>query len=223
MDKTVYTNHAKAWEYIDQRELALESPFVQHARALAHQAHLPSCSSAVGQFLHTIPVVTHASSIIIIGTGSLVETAQLIEGLHGQGKLTAVDSSGIGGTQLRTLFTAVEDSTRTTLRMVSAQPSQYLGRLNGDGYDMIVVCGEASNYMPAFAHAPRLLKQGGSLLFTDVLAMHTAHTKGGLTNPADRSEKALVMRELLAQVEEDEQFVSALIPAGTGILIAGYR
>lgn len=39
-------------------------------------------------------------------------------------------------------------------------------------------------------------------------------------NPADRSDKAIAMRELLTTVEDDEGFESTLTPDGTGLLIA---
>jgi predicted O-methyltransferase YrrM len=134
-----------------------------------------------------------------------------------------VDSSVQGGAQVRMLLKSMEDDTRTTLRMVSAQPGVYLQRLNGADYDLIVVCGDASNYEPAYEQAPRLLKHGGTIVFTDALAMASPHAKGGLTNPADRSPKAVMMRGLLDRIEDDERFVTALTPAGTGLLIAGYR
>lgn len=223
MDKRSYINHAKAWECIEDHEAARETPFVRHARTLAQQAQLPACSAAVGGLLNTYETLTHASSVIVIGTGSLVETAQLVEGLHGEGKLTAVDSSVQGGAQVRMLLKSMEDDTRTTLRMVNAQPGVYLQRLNGADYDLIVVCGDASNYEPAYEQAPRLLKHGGTIVFTDALAMASPHAKGGLTNPADRSPKAMMMRGLLDRIEDDERFVTALTPAGTGLLIAGYR
>ena len=223
MDKRSSINHAKAWECIEDHEAARETPFVRHARTLAQQAQLPACSAAVGGLLNTYETLTHASSVIVIGTGSLVETAQLVEGLHGEGKLTAVDSSVQGGAQVRMLLKSMEDDTRTTLRMVSAQPGVHLQRLNGADYDLIVVCGDASNYEPAYEQAPRLLKHGGTIVFTDALAMASPHAKGGLTNPADRSPKAVMMRGLLDRIEDDERFVTALTPAGTGLLIAGYR
>lgn len=223
MDKRSYINHAKAWECIEDHEAARETPFVRHARTLAQQAQLPACSAAVGGLLNTYETLTHASSVIVIGTGSLVETAQLVEGLHGEGKLTAVDSSVQVGAQVRMLLKSMKDDTRTTLRMVSAQPGVYLQRLNGADYDLIVVCGDASNYEPAYEQAPRLLKHGGTIVFTDALAMASPHAKGGLTNPADRSPKAMMMRGLLDRIEDDERFVTALTPAGTGLLIAGYR
>lgn len=53
--------------------------------------------------------------------------------------------------------------------------------------------------------------------------MRAPHARGGLTNPADRGEKAVLMRELLEQIEDDERFVTAMAPAGDGVLIAVAR
>ena len=44
--------------------------------------------------------------------------------------------------------------------------------------------------------------------------------RAGVINPADRSDKAIAMRELLTTVEDDEGFESTLTPDGTGLLIA---
>ena len=56
------------------------------------------------------------------------------------------------------------------------------------------------------------------IVFTDVLALEDG--QGGVINPADRSDKAIAMRELLTTVEDDEGFESTLTPDGTGLLIA---
>ena len=58
----------------------------------------------------------------------------------------------------------------------------------------------------------------GVIVFTDVLALEDG--QGGVINPADRSDKAIAMRELLTTVEDDEGFESTLTPDGTGLLIA---
>ena len=46
------------------------------------------------------------------------------------------------------------------------------------------------------------------IVFTDVLALEDG--QGGVINPADRSDKAIAMRELLTTVEDDEGFESTL-------------
>ena len=83
---------------------------------------------------------------------------------------------------------------------------------------VIVVAGDAENYAATFAQASRLLRVHGVIVFTDVLALEDG--QGGVINPADRSDKAIAMRELLTTVEDDEGFESTLTPDGTGLLIA---
>ncbi|PLS28055.1 methyltransferase [Bifidobacterium anseris] len=223
MDKRTYDNHAKAWVCIEDHEAAREPQSVRRARELATQAELSPCPASEGFLLAAFARMTKATSAIVVGTGSLVETAQLVDGLDGAGKLTAVDSSAAGVAAIRTFFSAIDDTTRTTLRAVNAAPAVFLQRLNGNDYDLIVVAGDASNYMPVLEQAPRLLRRGGAIVFTDALAMRAPHAKGGLTNPADRGKKAVLMRELLERIEDDERFTSAMTPTGDGVFIAVLR
>lgn len=222
MDKRTYDAHAKAWACIEDHEASREGDLVRKARAIAEAHHMDPGSAAEGALLNTFTRMAGASSVIVIGTGALVETAQLVTGLHGAGKLTAVDSSAQGATMVRALFDAIGERTRTTLRVVNADPAVFLPRLNGDDYDLIVVGGEPSNYGAAYEQAPRLLKHGGLLVLTNALAMRGKDSKGGLTNPADRSPMATMMRELTATIEEDERFTCASTPTGDGLLIAAH-
>ena len=161
-----------------------------------------------------------SSSVIAIGTGSVVETMQLINGLDNAGQLTAVDSSTQGIALIRKLFNRLSDDTETTLRAVNASAGVFLPRLNAENYDLIVVAGDSENYAAAFAQAPRLLKPHAAIVFTDVLAFDSATSAGGVLNPANRDAKSIAMRELLETVESDERFVTALTPTGTGLLVA---
>ena len=153
-----------------------------------------------------------------VGTGSLVETLQLAHALDNKGLLTAVDSTAQGIALIRKAFAELQDETDTTLRAVNAPASVFLPRLNANDYDLIVVAGDAENYAATFAQASRLLRVHGVIVFTDVLALEDG--QGGVINPADRSDKAIAMRELLTTVEDDEGFESTLTPDGTGLLIA---
>ena len=64
--------------------------------------------------------------MIAIGTGSVVETMQLINGLDNAGQLTAVDSSTQGIALIRKLFNRLSDDTETTLRAVNASAGVFL-------------------------------------------------------------------------------------------------
>ncbi|MBT1175140.1 methyltransferase [Bifidobacterium sp. LC6] len=218
MDKTQYTNLAKAWEYTEEHALEREIPSVAATRDNAEQAGLPQGSAAQAQLLTMLAHMIDASSVIVIGTGSLVESVQLVHALNGGGQLTAVDSTAQGIAMIRKVFAELQDVTDTSLRAVNAPARVFLPRLNANDYDMIVVAGDADNYASTFAQAARLLRTHGVIVFTDVLALGSDH--GGVLDAADRSTKATAMRELITMVEDDETFESTLTPDGTGLLIA---
>lgn len=223
MNKMSYTNLAKTWEYIENRAMERQSPELDEARRSAEQAGVPQGSAAQAELLSLLVRMLGASSVIAVGTGSVVETLQLIDGLDGKGQLTAVDSSAQGIGIIRRLFATLSDHTQTTLRAVNAPVGTFLPRLNAGDYDLIVVAGDPGNYMPTFEQAPHLLGDRGVIVFTDVMALDKAQPNGGTFNPADRGDKAVAMRELIDAVRSDERFDTAMTPTGTGLLIASKR
>lgn len=218
MDRTQYTNLAKAWEFAEERARELEPPMLTDARAAADESGQLQGPAAQARLLGMLVRLTGASSVIAVGTASLVETLQLAYALDNKGQLTAVDSTAQGITLIRKAFAELQDETATTLRAVNAAASVFLPRLNANDYDLIVVAGDAVNYQDTFAQASRLLRDHGAIVFTDALALDAE--QGGVLNPADRSDKATAMRELIATVEQDEAFESTLTSDGTGLLIA---
>ena len=220
MNKTSYTNLAKVWQFVEDRAFSRQSPDLNEVRTAVEREDIPQGSAAQAELLSLLVHVLDASSIIAIGTASVVETLQLIDGLEGRGQLTAVDSSTEGIALIRKLFAGRSGRPQTTL---SAPVGTYLPRLNAGDYDLIVVAGDASNYAPAFEHASRVLGEHGVIVFTDVMALEDPHANGGVPNPADRGDKAVAMRELLDAVQSDERFRSTLTPSGTGLLIAVKR
>ena len=202
MDRTQYTNLAKAWEFTEEHARERESDALTDTRTAADESGQLQGSAAQARLLGMLVRITGAASVIAVGTGSLVETLQLAHALDNKGLLTAVDSTAQGIALIRKAFAELQDETDTTLRAVNAPASVFLPRLNANDYDLIVVAGDAENYAATFAQASRLLRTHGVI------------------NPADRSDKAIAMRELLTTVEDDEGFESTLTPDGTGLLIA---
>ncbi|KAB8292842.1 O-methyltransferase [Bifidobacterium avesanii] len=220
MNKTSYTNLAKAWELAEDTAFARQSDRLHALRLNAEETGFPQGSASQADFLRMLVRLTGARSIIMVGTCNAVETYQLVAGLAGGGQLTAVDSSPEGTTLIRRMFAQLDNETDTTLRMVNVAASQFLPRLNASDYDLIVVAGDAGNYAPAYRQAVRLLREGGALVFTDAFAFAGANANGGLLNPADRSDKAVELRTLLDTVAADEEFDTTLAPVGTGLMLS---
>ncbi|RSX55810.1 O-methyltransferase [Bifidobacterium dolichotidis] len=223
MDQTSFNLHAKAWQCIEDFESAREPELVREARKLALRNDVPQCTASQGSLLSSLVHMQHAESIIVVGTSPVVETAQLVEALDNHGKVTVVDSTADGIRILREFIAEAADETHTIMRAANADPSRFLQRLTPDDYDLIVVCGNTSNYEQTLAHAASLLHHGGAIVFTDALAFARRGNKGGLTNAADRSEQAVTMRNIIEQLQDDDRFTSSLNPAGTGLLIAVKR
>ena len=75
--------------------------------------------------------MVNATSVIAVGTGSVVETLQLVNGLDNSGQLTAVDSSSQGIALIRTLFNGFPTRHRHASRRQRSR-RRVLPRLNAE-------------------------------------------------------------------------------------------
>ena len=154
MDRTSYTNLAKAWEFVEDHAFSRQSVELNAVRTRAEETGIAQGSAAQAELLRVLVHMIGASSVIAVGTGSVVETLQLVNGLENGGQLTAVDSSSQGIALIRTLFNHLSDEIQTTLRAVNAPAGVFLPRLNAETYDLIVVAGDPGNYDASFEQAP---------------------------------------------------------------------
>lgn len=223
MNKTSYTNLSKAWEFIESRAVDKQRSYLQEIRSKVESQGHEQGSAAQASFLNTLIRLTGARSIILVGTAAAVETVQIIDALQGGGQLTVVDSSSAGAAVIRAIFNDLDDESDTRMRAVNASAGVFLPRLNAEDYDLIIVTGDASNYLASYQQSSRLLKQGGATIFTDMLGFQASDSQGGLLNPVDRDAKTLELRKLLSMVDDDETTDSTLIPIGTGMLIATHH
>lgn len=93
MDRTQYTNLAKAWEFTEEHARERESDALTDTRTAADESGQLQGSAAQARLLGMLVRITGAASVIAVGTGSLVETLQLAHALDNKGLLTAVDST----------------------------------------------------------------------------------------------------------------------------------
>lgn len=105
MDRTSYTNLAKSWEYVEDHAFSRQSTDLNAIRTHAEEAGIPQGSAAQAELLRMLVHMVNATSVIAVGTGSVVETLQLVNGLDNSGQLTAVDSSS-QGLRVRDMFPA---------------------------------------------------------------------------------------------------------------------
>ena len=74
MDRTQYTNLAKAWEFTEEHARERESDALTDTRTAADESGQLQGSAAQACLLGMLVRITGAASVIAVGTGSLVET-----------------------------------------------------------------------------------------------------------------------------------------------------
>lgn len=223
MNSTTYSHISQAWQFIEETSLDNQTPASRHLydNALASHAHT-IISTSQADFLRVQARLVSARTVLVIGTETGLEIPALVSGMNNEGQLTVVTSSPEAAASTREIFNNLPE-TRTKMRCVNTEASAFLKRLNAHDYDMIIVSDEAANYRAALDEAERLLRSDGVLILTDAMAMTSADAQGGVANAVDRSAKAVALREVIAELSDNESFDTALVSIGTGIIIAVAR
>ena len=92
-----------------------------------------------------------------------------------------------------------------------------LPRLADAAYDLVLVGADKASYPEYVEQGLRLLRPGGVLAVDDALA------RDRVADPARRDELTTTVREVGRRLREDERVVPALIPSGSGLLLAVRR
>ncbi|MDD6461044.1 MAG: hypothetical protein PUF51_00965 [Bifidobacteriaceae bacterium] len=217
MSLNVYDNVAQAWDFVENQMMSQETAGEKVARQRLKEAGFRPGFAAQAEFIAHAALAVRAQSVILLGGAQILEAMHLTHTLGSEGQVTIIDTSAKVTTLATQIFKSVEEESTVRVRIVNASGENYLPRLNSMDYDMIVAAGDTSNYRAAYDSAERLLRRGGELVFSDALGFLNADSKGGLTNPADRSEKATFLRQTLKQLRDDDRFSSTLVSVGTGL------
>lgn len=217
MSLNVYDNIAHAWDYVENQAIRQETAGEKNARQRLKDAGFRPGFAAQAEFIAHMALAVRAQSVILLGGAQIIEAMHLTHTLGSEGQVTIIDTSAQATALATTIFKSVEEESTVRVRIVNASGDSYLPRLNSMDYDMIVAAGDPANYRTAYNSAERLLRRGGELVFSDALGFLNADSKGGVTNPADRSDKATYLRELDKQLRDDDRFSSTLVSIGTGL------
>jgi predicted O-methyltransferase YrrM len=196
---------------------AVESPEMEAARGRASSlAGSPPVQPAVGATLALLAAGVEARSVVSIGSGGGLAGLWLLRGMRADGVLTALDGDP---EQLRATRTAFADAgvAPSRARMIFGTPAEVLPRLSPGAYDMVVCDGPPREYS---AHLPALLdlvRVGGTL------TCHGLLDGGRITDRTVRDPQTVAWREIARTIRDDETLLSAVLPIGTGLLVATKR
>lgn len=186
------------------------------ARSLAREVGLDAVTPGAGAALRLLAAAGNARAVVEIGTGTGVSGVWLLRGMRADGVLTTIDVEAEHQRIARRIFIEAGYPAGRT-RIISGRALDVLPRLADRVYDLVFVDADATEFGACVDAALRLLRPGG------VLAVNGAFAGGRIGDPAARDMETVVVREVLKSVRESEDWVSALLPAGDGLLTAVRR
>jgi len=206
---------AEGAAYADR--FAVETPEMLAARSrVSHLSGPPPVEPAVGAMLAVLAAGVSARSVVSIGSGGGLAGLWLLSGMRTDGVLTALDSDP---EQLRAARAAFADAGVPTgrARLIFGTAGEVLPRLSPGAYDMVVCAGPPRDYAEQLPGLLDLVRVGGTLTCHGLLA------GGRIADRAVRDPQTVAWREISRTVKEDETLLSAVLPIGTGLLVATKR
>jgi predicted O-methyltransferase YrrM len=196
---------------------AAEFPELAAARERAERlAGTPPVEPVVGATLAVLAASVAARSVVSIGSGGGVPGLWLLQGMRTDGLLTALDGDP---EQLRAARRAFSEARipQNRTRLIFGTPAEVLPRLSPGAYDLVSCAGPPREYA---GHLPALLdliRRGG------MLTCHGLLEGDRITQRTARDPQTVAWRELVRAVREDEALTAAVLPIGTGLLVATKR
>lgn len=190
-----------------------EDDVLTDARSRAQEIGVAAVSRAVGATLRVLATVTGARAAVEVGTGAGVSGLLLLRGMAPGGVLTTVDVESEHQRAAKQTFTAAGIATNR-FRLINGSGAEVLPRLTDGGYDLVVIDADPTGYPGYFEQAMRLLRVGGVVAFVGALAGDR------VADGTKRDPQTVALREIARMVQADERVAPALLPVGSGLLLA---
>ncbi len=200
---------------------AAESPAQAAARhrAVTSAAELGTrapVEPAVGATLAVLAAGVEARGVVSLGSGSGVTGLWLLRGMRSDGVLTVLDGDPAELRAARRAF-AEAGIAQSRTRLIFGTAAEVLPRLSSGAYDMVTCSGPPADYAGHLAVLLGLVRAGGLLVCSGVLE------DGRIADRSARDPQSVAWREIARTVREDETLLSAVLPIGTGLLVASKR
>lgn len=203
-----------SWSYAE--EFVAEDTVLATARAQADELGCVPVLPGSGAALRLIAAAANARTVVEVGTGTGVGSLWLLRGMRADGVLTTVDVEPEHQRVARETFSAAGIAT-SRVRLISGRALDVLPRLTDGAYDLVFCDADKAEYPAYLEQATRLLRDGGIVVFDNAL------WQDRVADPAQRDDETTAIRDLGRSLREDEQYITALLPSGDGLLCAVKR
>lgn len=208
------TDKHASWAFAESRPE--EDEVLLRARERSAELGIEPVSEGTAALLTVLAATSSPATVVEIGTGAGVSGTAMMRGLPASSVLTTIDTDAEALRAAREAFTEAGHPANRT-RMITGRSRTVLPRLSSRSYDMVLIDADHASLMFHLEQAARLLRPGGLLIVNDAL------DQDRVPRPAVRESSTLAARQLGRAVREDEQWLSALTPTGTGVLLAVRR
>ncbi len=192
----------------------VEDHFKSQARVRGVEFGTIDVTPGVGAYLRHLAFTLSAQSVVEVGTGSGVGSLWLLDGIIESGTLTSIDDE-MEHTQIAKLAFADADIAASRYRLITNSVLNVISKLTDKAYDLVVLRHNPEDLAFVIGEAHRILRNGGALVIDNFF--------GGskVNDPAQRDPKTVALRDAGKIIKNDtEHWVSTLIPAGDGLLVA---
>ncbi|MEI7539969.1 MAG: class I SAM-dependent methyltransferase [Actinomycetes bacterium] len=203
-----FDSHSYAENFI------VEDHFKSQARARGVEVGAIDVTPGVGAYLRHLAFTLSAQSVVEVGTGSGVGSLWLLDGIIKSGTLTSIDDE-MEHTQIAKLAFADADIAPSRYRLITNSVLDVISKLTDKAYDLVVLRHNPEDLAFVIGEAHRILRSGGALVIDNFF--------GGskVNDPAQRDPRTVALRDAGKIIKNDtEHWVSTLIPAGDGLLVA---
>ena len=201
----------EAWSYADA--WLDESEPVRAAREKAAELGVAPVSPATANLLTLLASSVGASAVAEVGTGAGVSGAALLAGMRPEGILTTIDIEAENQRVAKETFAALGYHHQRT-RLIAGRALEVLPRLTDQAYDIVFADSDPSEYPAILAHASRLLRIGGLVIFDGVL------TDGRVADAGQRDAETVALRDVVHAVRDDDRWHGSVLTVGSGLLVA---
>lgn len=197
-----------SWKFAE--EFVVERPDIALARQHSLELGIEPVSASVGAQLAVIAAATAATSIIEVGTGAGVSGLWLLSGAP-EAVLTTIDSELDHQQTARKAYLDAGIAANR-IRLIGGRASDVLPRMNENSYDLVFIDADPQSVIEYVEHGLRLVRTGGTVLVAHAL------WRGRVADPAQRDDTVAGFRLLLKEIAASDAVLSALSPAGDGLL-----
>jgi predicted O-methyltransferase YrrM len=186
-------------------------------------ASLPNAGMQIspeqGQFMHLLVELIGARRALEVGVFTGYSSICVASALPVDGELFACDVSEEYTDMARRYWRRADVEQRITLQLGPALET--LDRLIESGqsgsFDFAFIDADKENYQGYYERTLQLLRRGGLLAIDNVL------WGGSVADPSNQRPSTLAIRELNAQLGQDERVSISLVPIGDGLFLARKR